>query len=690
MNESNDQLSVQEERAKYGEEKPRAKDTARLIWASKPRKEPNPKDLEFQTAEEVYPNVADIRDKTLSSYATNGRKVSESPNRLIWGDNLLVMQALLAQGYGGQIDLIYIDPPFNTGENFNFNNEVKIGDSTYEKELPLNERLAYTDTWSRGLDSFLDMVYPRLQLMQKLLSAKGSIYIHCDYRVNSYLRLILDEIFGREMFCNEIIWKRRTGTASSNIGYGVQTDTLLFYTKSENYYFEHQFRKEGISKEEIEQKFNLIDEKGRRYWSGDLGNPADRPNLKYEYKGYKPPKNGWAVSFDVMEKWDAEGKLIFPKNKDGRIRRKMLLEDWKGFPIQNLWDDISPVQPQSKEKINYPTQKPESLLERIIKTSSKEGDLIADFFCGSGTAGSVAQRLNRRWILSDISKTSLQVSRSRLVNQNLNPFVIENLGNYQRQLIYAKEVNLRQMYAIILKLYGADPRPDMQGFGISRDDKSTLVYVCEPDRAMTAKKAIDLSRMAKSADGKGYRNLVILAWDYDYDFDDAFKKLSKGREKELSEVEFKVIPSDVYKYLRSTKVGDPELAKRINFYQKPYIRISEPEIRRINENNFSVKIRIDQYVVMDIPLKDESKRPEIERCLAKNFAYLIDYWTIDWDYDGDVFRSDWQAIRDRREDQPVPAFAEKLMERGKKYTIAVRVVDVFGNDSAGTKEIDLR
>jgi len=246
------------------------------------------------------------------------------------------------------------------------------------------------------------------------------------------------------------------------------------------------------------------------------------------------------------------------------------------------------------------------------------------------------------------------------------------------------------MYAIILKLYGAVPRPDMQGFGISREDKSTLVYVCEPDRAMTAKKAIDLSRMARSMDGKGYRTLVILAWDYDYDFDDAYKRMARNKETVLCDAEFKIIPSDVYKYLRSTKLGDPELAKKIAFYQKPYIRIGEPEIKRLNDKTFGVKVQIEQYVVMDLPLKDESKRPEIEKCLAKNFAYLIDYWTVDWDYNGDVFRSEWQAIRDRRGDQPVPVVAEKPLEKGKKYTIAVRVVDVFGNDAAGTKEIDLR
>ena len=691
MNGNQDPPSIQEERAKYGADKPRAKDTARLIWASKPKKEPNPKDLEFQTAEEVYPNVADIKDKKLSTYAVNGRKIIESPNRLIWGDNLLVIQALLAQGYEGQIDLIYIDPPFNTGENFNFNNEVKIGDSTYEKELPVNERLTYTDTWSRGLDSFLDMLYPRIQLMRRLLSEKGSIYVHCDWRVNAYIRLILDEIFGIGNFVNEITWKRAQ-TVKGNVGQGskflgANTETIFLYRKGDQQQFNSLFL--PYSEEYIETFFKYRDPgTNRRYRLTSMIGPGggSKGNPFYEVMGVT---RYWRYSQKTMDELINAGLVI--QTSPGAVpQKKQYLDEGLGVPLQTLWEDITSLSASSQERTQYPTQKPEKLLSRIIEMSSNQGDLVADFFCGSGTTGAVAEKLGRRWILSDISKTAIQVTRSRLVNENTNPFIIENLGNYQRQLVYAKEVNLRQMYVIILKLYGAVPRSDMQGFGISREDKSTLVYVCEPDRAMTAKKAIDLSRMAKSADGKGYRNLVILAWDYDYDFDDAYKKLSKGREKELSGVEFKVIPSDVYKYLRSTKVGDTDLAKKINFYQKPYIRISEPEIRKINENNFSVKIRIDQYVVMDIPLKDESKRPEIEKCLSKNFAYLIDYWTVDWDYNGDIFRSDWQAIRDRRGDQPVPVFAEKLMERGKKYTIAVRVVDVFGNDSAGTKEIDLR
>src|SRR3989338_5494046 len=201
-------ISPQEEREKYGEEKPKAKDTARLIWASKPKKEPNSKDLDFQTAEEVYPNIAEEDNKRLINFVADKKEIPEQPNRLIWGDNILVMQALLSQGYEGQIDLVYIDPPFNTGENFNFPNEIKVGDNTLEKEMPISERLAYSDTWARGLDSFLDMLYPRLQLMKRLLSNKGSIFVHCDANASHYIKLLLDEIFGKDNFRNEIIVRR--------------------------------------------------------------------------------------------------------------------------------------------------------------------------------------------------------------------------------------------------------------------------------------------------------------------------------------------------------------------------------------------------------------------------------------------------------------------------------------------------
>ena len=685
------EMSVQEERAEFGKEKPKAKDTARLIWASKPKKEPNAKELEFQTAEEVYPNITEKDNKKLMSFVAEKKEISDKPNRLIWGDNLLVMQALLAQGYEGQIDLIYIDPPFNTGEDYNFTTSITIGDKKYDKEIPINERLAYTDTWLRGVDSFLDMLYPRLQLMKRLLSEKGSIYIHCDSNASHYIKLILDEIFGRDKFVNEITWQRKRSQAWSSDRFGVTNDTIFFYSNTGNHLFNPTYSKDDpATLKYIEERFVFDDGNGRKYMKSPLVNPMNRPNLQYEFHGVIHPTTGWLYSKERMEEMYKKNELVMPKDKNARIYRKIFLDEYKGQMIQNIWIDIPIVNPMAKERLDYDTQKPEALLNRIVESSSTPGDLIADFFCGSGTTAAVAERLGRRWITSDLSKTAIQVTRGRLVNQNANPFLIENLGNYQRQLIYAKEVNLKQMYDIVLKLYRATPRTDWQGFGISKEDNKTMVFVCEPDRPMTGKKALELAKSAKTADGKGYKRMVILAWDYEYNFDEDFNKLAKNARKEMADVEFKIIPSDVYKFLRSTKVGDQELANKITFYQKPYMRLSEPQIGQRTGEEIRVKIKIEQYVVMDIPVKDESKRPEIEKMLHKNFANLIDYWTVDWDYDGEVFRSKWQAIKDRKSSEPVPINADTTLKKGKKYTIAVRVVDVFGNDASITKEIDLR
>ncbi|MBU0591875.1 site-specific DNA-methyltransferase, partial [Candidatus Micrarchaeota archaeon] len=548
---------VKQERSQMGNQQKKQKDTARLVWASKPRKEPSAKDLVFQTAEEVYPNKA---TGSLSSFFEKDKQdISKNPNRLIWGDNLLVMQALLAHGYEGQIDLIYIDPPFNTGENFNFSNEVQIGNQEFEKELPVSERLAYTDTWDRGIDSFLDMLYPRLQLMNRLLSDKGSFYLHIDQTVGHYAKVVLDEIFGFKKFKREIIWATSdtSGFKSQAKNWTRSHDELLFYVKSDDYFFEKTFIPH---KEEYIERFKKIDAQGRKY-------------------------------------------------RDDRGGRIQYLDESKGKLIGDVWTDIESFQQAStnQEYLGYPTQKREAILERIIRTSSNENSLVADFFCGSGTTAAVAERLGRRWITSDLSKTAIQVARARFVKQDAKPFVIENLGNYQRQLIYLHEVKLKEMYDIILNLYGATPRTDKQGVGISVSDRSTLVYVCEPDRPMTARKAIDLAKEALNLDGKGYKHLVILAWDYDYNYDEDLKRVTKSGGK-LADIESKIIPSDVYKYLRSTKVGDPSLSEKITFYQKPYVKISEPKIISKDGDDQIVKLSIEQYVVMDNPVRDEEKR----------------------------------------------------------------------------------
>jgi adenine-specific DNA-methyltransferase len=245
------------------------KNSAKLHWNYKPNIEPEAKSLEFQSAEIVIPNV-DKADSSLDKFieeASESTLIIDKPNRLIFGDNLLIMQALLAEGYEGKLDLIYLDPPFNTGEEFNFVTESSLpSGQKFEKEWTMIERLAYTDTWERGIDSFLDMLYPRLQLMRRLLAETGSIYVHIDYHMGHYVKVMLDEIFGKENFVNEIIWKRKGGSANPLNRFGVVTDSIFFYAKSSDYTFNQIFVKESEeTKKYIEERFTQRDEKGRRF-----------------------------------------------------------------------------------------------------------------------------------------------------------------------------------------------------------------------------------------------------------------------------------------------------------------------------------------------------------------------------------------------------------------------------------------
>jgi site-specific DNA-methyltransferase (adenine-specific) len=367
-------------------------------------------------------------------------------NHLYFGDCLDVLKELYQDYPEPFIDLIYIDPPFNSKRNYNVLFEsIDMKDANAQKQ-------AFADTWSNvnyldelhmlmtldkdlyevlsvfhktksigdGAVAYLTTMAHRLWYMHKLLKDTGSFYLHCDQTMSHYLKLVCDMIFGEKSFRNEIIWKRRTGSNSSvhqPKQFGNTTDIILFYSKGNNWTFNPIYSFDDESYQSYVDKFFIhTDEQGRKYRIADLSNPAPRPNLMYEYKGYKPPKNGWAISKEKMEQFEKEGRLHFPKDKEGRIQRRRFLDELKGKPIQNLFDDISPLGAHEKEKLGYPTQKPEALLERIIKASSNEGDVVADFFCGCGTTISVAQKLNRKWLGADISHLAVRLILKRLVD----------------------------------------------------------------------------------------------------------------------------------------------------------------------------------------------------------------------------------------------------------------------------------
>ena len=368
-----------------------------------------------------------------------GQETNGWINKIFWGDNLQVMSHLLKE-YRGQIDLIYIDPPFDSKADYKKTIEVRgVGKTTSDSST--FEEKQYGDIWTN--DEYLQFMYERLTLLHQLLSDKGSLYLHCDYHKNHYLRCLLDAVFGPENFVNEIIWKRRGGALNNFKSLGQLTDTIYLYSKNPNIYTFNAIKTKDTPEvqEYIRQRFVYDDGDGRKYSRDPITNPSSTPtpSLIYEYKGYQPPAKGWAFSRATMEEWDAAGKLYFPPDKTQRIRRKTFLDDYEGQPLQNYWGDIYVINSQAKEALNYPTQKPEALLERIISISSNPGDLVFDCFMGSGTTQAVAMKLGRRFIGADINLGAIQITTKRLLSvanelegqeDKYTGFEVYNVNNY--------------------------------------------------------------------------------------------------------------------------------------------------------------------------------------------------------------------------------------------------------------------
>ncbi len=343
----------------------------------------------------------------------------ESENMLIHGECVSACAYLKENGI--KVDLVYIDPPFASGADYAKKVYIrrnplvakaiqKASQELEDDELKAFEEKMYGDIWDK--EKYLNWMYENLMAIRSVMSENASIYVHLDYHIGHYVKILLDEVFGEDNFRNEIIWKRKGGNLGQTAQYGIVTDTIFFYTKSPNYVFETPLEKEG--QEEYLKRFKYADADGRKYRLSPLVSPSYSPTLIYEYKGYLPPRNGWSVSMDTMRIYEKEGRLYFPKNKSQRIQRKQYLDEWEGSPVQNLWTDVFVINPVAEERLGYATQKPEALLERIIKASSNEGMVVADFFGGSGVTAAVADKLGRKFIHADININSIQTTRDRL------------------------------------------------------------------------------------------------------------------------------------------------------------------------------------------------------------------------------------------------------------------------------------
>jgi site-specific DNA-methyltransferase (adenine-specific) len=356
-------------------------------------------------------------------------------NKLYYGDNLEVLRDYIADN---SVDLIYLDPPFNSRQDYNVLFAEKDGSRSASQitafkdtwEWNLESERAYEEVVERGgrvadamrafrtllggsdMLAYLAMMAPRLIELRRVLKETGSIYLHCDPTASHYLKLLMDGVFGPQQFRSDIIWKRTSSHGNVSVALGSVNDNILSYSKGKSPTWNQPYI--PYSESYIKSHFSQVDSSGRRFTTSDLRNPGVRPNLHYEYKGFKPHPNGWAVSLERMGKYDAENRLVFPTNPNGRIRLKRYLDEQPGEKATTLWEDIPPINSQAQERLGYPTQKPEALLERILKASSNEGDVVLDPFCGCGTTVQVAQKLNRRWIGIDITHLAIGLIKTRL------------------------------------------------------------------------------------------------------------------------------------------------------------------------------------------------------------------------------------------------------------------------------------
>lgn len=363
-------------------------------------------------------------------------------NRLILGDNLEILKNLESES----VDLIYLDPPFFSNRNY----EVIWGDK--------GEVRSFEDRWSGGVDHYIAWLRERVEQMHRILKPTGSIFLHCDWHANAYIRVfILDKIFGEQSFVNEIAWKRSNPKGLAFNRLARNYDSIFWYSKTNKYTWYSQYKQ--YDEDKIEKQYSLVDKEGRRYQLTSLLNPNNnRPNLTYEFLGVT---RVWRWTKERMQKAYQEGLVI--QTKDGNVPRlKRYLDEQEGIPIDNFWEDIGNVQSKT-EKIGYPTQKPEALLERIINMASNEGDVILDPFVGGGTTVAVAERLKRQWIGIDQSVQAVKVSEMRLQKQKdlfSAPFSV-HLHKYDYDTL--RYADAFEFETWIVQQYGGTPNTKQRG-----------------------------------------------------------------------------------------------------------------------------------------------------------------------------------------------------------------------------------
>jgi adenine-specific DNA-methyltransferase len=674
-------------------------DEIELLWNGKSNEITNV-NLPFQIIEHVDEPRKEIEPSLQGNlFDERGRKLRGWTNKLIWGNNSLILSSLIngslrqdIEKQGG-LKLVYIDPPFDVGDDFEF--EIEVGKEKLNKKRNALEQLAFSDTWGKGSDSFLTMIYERIRLISQILANDGSLYVHCDWRVVSPLKLILDEIFGEKNLINIIVWKSGVlkGARGQSKKFGKITDYILCYSKSENYIFNKIYKEHNLN--DPHNKFKYKDKDGRIY-------SRDTPLGDY--------------SEEKIKEFEKQGRIYITKNGKKQLIR--YLDEVKGLSIGEIWDDINPLNQVSSQRLGYPTQKPEELLERIITTSSNENDLLADFFCGSGTTLAVAEKLNRKWIGCDLGKFAIHTSRKRLINtqrqkeiegKHFRPFEVLNLGKYQREFFFKdylfKERNIKNeqseahYYDLILKAYKAKKETNFTTIQGTKNNRAVAIGPFN----------LQVTRMFVEAVINECLQQKILAVDIlGFEFEmGLFPNIRDVAAKQGVDLNCLYIPNDIF---------DKQAVKKhqIIFYNTAFI---DAQIIT-KKDEFCVKLK--GYVVFDsdtlfdeaLSELDKGEKREIlmknsiikvekdkngkikKQVIKMNWNDWIDYWAVDFDFENKkefvneggvskwtndyIFENEWQSFRTRDSEIEFETPFRKIV-KGKK--IAVKVVDIFGNDT---------
>ena len=746
-----------------------------LVWNGKNR-EVCTTVLPFQSLEHVDEPRQETPEIQGDLFDTRGRQLKGWTNKLIWGDNKLILSSLKSGALRRQIEdagglkLIYIDPPFDVGADFSM--DIEIGGETFHKEPNLLEQIAYRDTWGRGADSFISMIYERLILMRDLMHNEGSIYVHCDWRMVGALRTVMEEVF--QNIENVISWKRSALAAGVKTQWRNSQDFILYFSKSGCHTFNPQF---GEYSESSKKHYSHQDERGVFQPVPILASGRSNGETGVIWRGIDPNrlgKNGmhWLKNPKILDELDAKGLIYWPKKDGGTPRLKYYETEAKGVYVSDFWDDIDVINSMADEYQNYMTQKPEALLERIIKASSNEGDLVADFFCGSGTTAAVAEKLNRKWICTDLGKFGIHTTRKRLIQvqraskdagKSFRAFEVLNLGRYERQAylnvggrlsgkqkeqaLMQKEHEFREL---ILRAYKAQP---LEGESFFHGKNAGRLVVVGPINLPVGRLFVE--EVIIECRKRGASRVDMLAFEFEMGLFPAVLDEAKQKGIDLAP---KTIPPEVFdkravekgqvrfhdisfveatpRYAQSGKKQDKfadrtearaarqggrgcgltlqiELTDFSVYYTQGLLDAVAAELKE-GKSDVVCDLRGDRGQLIKVS-KDKQGVITTD-VLTKLWTDWVDYWAVDFDYmsrkeiikvakdagtdtgmpdstSGDaveyeerwtgsyIFENEWQSFRTRKDRELELISAPHTYTMKGRYTVAVKVIDIFGNDT---------